>query len=84
MAKGYSQKQGIDYSEVCAPVARLDTMRMVIATAAQKGWKIFQLDVKSAFLHGQLSELVFLDQPRGYEKKGMSIWCTSYTKHCMD
>ena len=70
VAKGYPQKQGIDYSEVFAPVARLDTVRMVIATATQKGWKIFQLDVKSAFLHGQLSEQVFVDQPRGYEKKG--------------
>lgn len=70
MAKGYSQKHGIDYSEVFDPVARLDTVRMVIASAAQKGWKIFQLDVKSAFLHGKLIEEVFVDQPKGYEKKG--------------
>lgn len=70
VAKGYSQKYGIDYSEVFALVARLDTVRMVIASAAQKGWKIYQLDVKSVFLHGDLTEQVFVDQPREYEKKG--------------
>lgn len=70
VAKGYSQQQGIDYSEVFAPVARLDTVRMIIALVAKRKWKIHQLDVKSAFLHGQLNEEVFVEQPRGYEKKG--------------
>jgi hypothetical protein len=50
--KGYAQQYGIDYAEVYAPVARLDTIRLIIALAAQEGWSIFQLDVKSAFLHG--------------------------------
>lgn len=53
-----------------APVARLDTIRLVIALAAQKEWTIYQLDVKSAFLHGELNEKVFVEQPRGYEQKG--------------
>ena len=70
VAKGYSQKPGIDYTEVFAPVARLDTVRMIISMAAQKGWRIGQLDVKSAFLHGELSENVYVDQPKGYVKKG--------------
>ncbi|KAL0416654.1 UNVERIFIED_CONTAM: Retrovirus-related Pol polyprotein from transposon TNT 1-94 [Sesamum latifolium] len=48
----------------------MDTVRMIIALAAQKDWKIFQLDVKSAFLHDELREDVYVEQPRGYEKKG--------------
>lgn len=70
VAKGYSQKQGIDYSEVFAPVARWDTIRVILALAAQKGWCVYQLDVKSAFLHGELNEDVFIDQPQGFERKG--------------
>ena len=60
----------MDHTEVFAPVARIDTVRMIIALAAQKNWTIFQLDIKSAFLHGELSEDVYVEQPRGYEKKG--------------
>lgn len=70
VAKGYSQEHGVDYTEVYAPVARMDTIRIVLSTAAQKGWDIFQLDVKSAFLHGVLAEDVYVQQPRGYEIKG--------------
>ena len=70
VAKGYTQEHGIDYTEVFAPVARMDTVRLVISLAAQKQWTIFQLDVKSAFLHGDLCEDVFVEQPPGYEKKG--------------
>ena len=70
MAKGYAQQHGIDYTEVFAPVARWDRIRMVITSAARHGWNVYQLDVKSAFLYGKLNEAVFVEQPRGYEKKG--------------
>jgi len=70
VAKGYSQQYGVDYTEVFAPVARMDTVRMIVALAAQRNWTIYQLDVKSAFLHGKLSEDVFVEQPKGYKKKG--------------
>lgn len=53
-----------------APVARMDTVRMILALAAQRGWKIYQLDVKSAFLHGTLCEDVYVEQAKGYVKKG--------------
>ena len=56
VAKGYSQKPGVDFNETFSPVARLDTIRTLIGLAAQKGWKLFQLDVKSAFLNGVLNE----------------------------
>jgi transposase InsO family protein len=69
VAKGYAQKSGIDYNETFAPVARLDTIRTLIALAAQKGWKLFQLDVKSAFLNGVLEEEVYVEQPEGFEVK---------------
>lgn len=70
VAKGYAQRFGIDYTEVYAPVARWDTIRMIIALAAQQNWSIYQLDVKSAFLHGELSEVVYVEQPQGFEVKG--------------
>ena len=70
VAKGYKQEFGVDYKEVFAPVARHDTIRLVIALAAHNSWPIFQLDMKSAFLHGNLHEEVFVDQPPGYVKFG--------------
>ena len=70
VAKGYSQREGIDYDEVFAPVARLETVRLIISLAAQNKWKIHQMDVKSAFLNGFLEEEVYIEQPLGYEVKG--------------
>ena len=70
VAKGYKQEFGVDYKEVFALVARHDTIRLVIAMAAQNSWPIYQLDVKLAFLHGGLKEKVFIDQPPGYVKIG--------------
>ena len=51
-------------------MARMDTVRMIIDVATQKGWGIYQLDVKYAFLHGELKEDVFVEQPQGYEVAG--------------
>ncbi|KAG7553295.1 hypothetical protein ISN45_Aa06g038290 [Arabidopsis thaliana x Arabidopsis arenosa] len=70
VAKGYSQRAGIDYDEVFAPVARLETVRLIISLAAQNKWKIHQMDVKSAFLNGDLEEEVYIEQPQGYIVKG--------------
>lgn len=70
VAKGYHQTEGIDFHEVFAPVARWDTIRSLLAVAALRGWVVFQLDVKSAFLHGELKEEVFVEQPTGFEIKG--------------
>lgn len=70
VAKGYAQKYGVDYEEVFAPVARLDTVRMLISLAAHHSWKIYQLDVKSAFLNGVLEEEVYVEQPDGFVVEG--------------
>lgn len=70
VAKGYVQRKGIDYNEVFAPVARLETIRLLLALAAKEGWQVHHLDVKSAFLNGELLEEVYVTQPDGFVKKG--------------
>ncbi|KAG7551914.1 Zinc finger CCHC-type superfamily [Arabidopsis thaliana x Arabidopsis arenosa] len=70
VAKGYVQRHGIDYDEVFAPVARIETIRFIIALAASNGWEVHHLDVKTAFLHGELKEDVYVLQPEGFVKEG--------------
>ncbi|GJT12880.1 retrovirus-related pol polyprotein from transposon TNT 1-94 [Tanacetum coccineum] len=69
VVKGYKQKHGIDYKEVFSPIARLETIRMIIAIVAQHKWKIHQMDVKSAFLNGLLEEEIYVEKPEGYVAK---------------
>ena len=66
VARGFTQKPGIDFYETFSSVARLDTIRTVIVVAAQRKWKIFQLDVKSTFLNGKLDEEIYVEQPQGF------------------
>ncbi|KAD4385441.1 hypothetical protein E3N88_25609 [Mikania micrantha] len=80
VAKGYIQEHGVDYDEVFAPVARLETIRLVFAISAQKGWLIHHLDVKTTFLHGELNEEVFVNQPEGFERKGQERKVYKLTK----
>jgi hypothetical protein len=70
VAKGYSQKERIDYEDTFAPIAKLNTIRVLIALATKNNWKLHQLDVKSAFLNGDLKEEVYLVQPEGFVKQG--------------
>jgi hypothetical protein len=70
VVQGYAQRRGIDYDEVFAPVARLDTVRLLISLAALKGWEVHHMDVKSAFLNGDLRDEVYVEQSEGFIKKG--------------
>ena len=56
VAKGYNQEEGIDYGETFAPVARLEAVRLLLAFACMSGFKLFQMDVKRAFLNGYINE----------------------------
>jgi transposase InsO family protein len=66
VAKGYVQQPGVDFEEVFAPVARIESVRLLLALAAQEGWPVHHMDVKSAFLNGDLKEEVYVRQPAGF------------------
>nr|GFC38295.1 retrovirus-related Pol polyprotein from transposon TNT 1-94 [Tanacetum cinerariifolium] len=66
VAKGYAQKEGVDFEESFAPVARLEAVRLFIFYAAHKSFTIYQMDVKKAFLYGPLKEEVYVNQPDGF------------------
>ncbi|KAJ0819688.1 putative RNA-directed DNA polymerase [Helianthus annuus] len=67
VVQGFRQIEGIDYNEVYAPVARLEAIRIFLAYASFKGFKVYQMDVKSAFLHGVVEEEIYVEQPPGFE-----------------
>ena len=67
VAQGFTQVEGLDFGETFAPVARLEAIRILLAYACSHNIKLFQMDVKSAFLNGKISELVFVEQPPGFE-----------------
>ncbi|GJV57947.1 putative ribonuclease H-like domain-containing protein [Tanacetum coccineum] len=67
VAQGYTQEEGIDYDEVFAPVARIEAIRLFLAYASFMGFMVYQMDVKSAFLYGQIEEEVYVCQPLGFE-----------------
>ncbi|KAJ9565972.1 hypothetical protein OSB04_001938 [Centaurea solstitialis] len=66
VAQGYRQEEGIDYDETFAPVARLEAIRLFLAFAAHMNFKVFQMDIKNAFLNGKLNEEVYVAQPPGF------------------
>jgi hypothetical protein len=67
VAKGYSQVEGLDFDETYAPVARLESIRILLAYATYHDFKLYQMDVKSVFLNGHVKEEVYVEQPPGFE-----------------
>jgi hypothetical protein len=66
VARGFVQQEGIDFDEVFSPVARMESMRLLLALVSQEGWQVHHMDVKSAFLNGDMKEEVYVRQPVGF------------------
>ena len=64
--KGYSRVHGLEYNETFAPVDRMDSIILFLSIATSKRWEVHHMDVKSAFLHGDLKEDIYMKQPEGY------------------
>jgi hypothetical protein len=67
VAQGFTQIEGLDFGETYAPVARLESIPILLTYATHHDFKLYQMDVKSAFLNGPISELVYVEQPLGFE-----------------
>ena len=67
VAKGFSQKEGIDFFDIYAPVCKISTIRVLIAWAAIKGLVIHQMDVKTTFLNGDMTEEIYMEKPEGLD-----------------
>jgi hypothetical protein len=72
---GFKQRAGLEYTERYAPVIRFETIRSAIYFALQRGWSILQYDVKTAFLYRNLDELIFMEQPQGFQRQPDAFVC---------
>ncbi|KAK4388463.1 Retrovirus-related Pol polyprotein from transposon RE2 [Sesamum angolense] len=70
VAKGFTQTYGVDYFETFSPVARLNSIRVLFSLAVNLKWTMYQMDIKNAFLYGDLNETVYMEQPSGYVAQG--------------
>ncbi|GJT77901.1 gag-pol polyprotein [Tanacetum coccineum] len=84
IAKGYAQKEGIDFKELFEPVARLEAARLFIAYAAHKSFTVYQMNVKTIFLYGLLKEEVYINQPNGFVDPYHLIKSIDSRRHYMD
>lgn len=75
VAKGFSQREGIDFGETFSPVVRYDSIRTVLSIAAIEDWEIAQFDVKTAFLNGDLDEIIYMETPKGIETQNTNMVC---------
>ncbi|KAK4390014.1 Retrovirus-related Pol polyprotein from transposon RE2 [Sesamum angolense] len=78
VAKGFTQTYGVDYFETFSPVARLNSIRVLFSLAVNLSWPMYHMDIKNAFLYGDLNETVYMEQPPGYVAQGRSNeWCAN-------
>eukprot|EP00253_Pinus_taeda_P025618 PITA_25618 len=75
VAKGFSQVEGIDYTETFSPIAKMNSICLVLSLAASFKWEVHQMDVKSALLHGDLHEEIYMEQPDGFIQTDSSLVC---------
>ena len=75
MTKGYTQTYGIDYFEMFSPVAQMNSIRIIFSVVVNLSWPLCQLDLKNAFLYGELEEEVYMEQPPGYVAQGENKIC---------
>src|SRR5258708_7070199 len=71
VAKGFSQVEGLDYDQIFSPVVRFETVRLILATAALENWTISGVDVKNAYLYGNLDEEIYMEQPEGFRVQNL-------------
>ncbi|KAE8704364.1 PLAC8 family protein [Hibiscus syriacus] len=80
VAYGFSQQYGLDYDETFSPVAKLTTVRVLLVLAANKDWNLWQMDVKNAFLHGELDREIYMTQPMGFQSQDHSEYMCKLRK----
>lgn len=83
VARGFTQVEGVDFTEVLSPVVKHTSIRILLALTAFHDWELHQLDVKTTFLHRDLEEAIYMVQPKGFVKAGDSRKCAYSRKVCM-
>ena len=84
MAKGYAQLAVLDFEDTFAPVARLESIHILLAYAAHHSFKLYQMNVKNAFLNGSMKEEVYVEKPLAFEDDKYLAICTSSLRRSMD
>eukprot|EP00253_Pinus_taeda_P032649 PITA_32649 len=83
LVKGFSKKEGIDFTEIFSPIVKMSSIRVILSLAAALDLECEQLDVKTAFLHGELEEEIYMEQPEGFIEKAKKTLFTLEADHCV-